>query len=152
MLKDVQKKYGEIFEIHFKEIFQGSLDVKCNWGLPIIEITLISEGEGENKIKSIWSFSIDVVEEKYNIAAKAFKMVDEKEISEASVISSEIVDFVVNNLLKLKDMVCYYLTETFNTKSYQENMLFYQQCLVVMSSIQKLIPEITFEEEDTESK
>ena len=67
-------------------------------------------------------------------------------------INIKIVDFVVNNLLKLKDMVCYYLTETFNTKSYQENMLFYQQCLVVMSSIQKLIPEITFEEEDTESK
>ena len=67
-------------------------------------------------------------------------------------VNIKIVDFVVNNLLKLKDMVCYYLTETFNTKSYQENMLFYQQCLVVMSSIQKLIPEITFEEEDTESK
>ena len=67
-------------------------------------------------------------------------------------VNMKIVDFVVNNLLKLKDMVCYYLTETFNTKSYQENMLFYQQCLVVMSSIQKLIPEITFEEEDTESK
>lgn len=101
MLKDVQKKYGEIFENHFKEVFQGNLDVKCNWGLPIIEITLISEEKNENEIKSIWSFSIDVVEEKYNIAAKAFKIVDEKEISEASVISSEIVDFVVKRTIEI---------------------------------------------------
>ena len=60
----------------------------------------------------------------------------------------KILDFAITQLLKLKDMVTYYLTNTYNTKTYQENTLFYQQCLVIMSAIQKLLPEITIEPDD----
>ena len=100
MLKDVQKKYSEIFENHFKEVFQGSLDVKCSWGFPVIDLTLTSKNEAEG-ITSIWSFSINVSDEKYNLASKSFKVEEEKEISQASIISGEMIGFVVRRTIEI---------------------------------------------------
>ena len=60
----------------------------------------------------------------------------------------KIVDFANRTLLKLKDMISYYLTNTYITKTYQENMLFYQHCLIIMSDTEKLIAEITDSEDD----
>ena len=53
-----------------------------------------------------------------------------------------IVDFVTKQLISLKDMVKDYLTKTYITKTFQENMLFYQHCLVIMSDLNRLIIEI----------
>ena len=62
----------------------------------------------------------------------------------------QILDFVIDTMERLKDYVKDYLTETFDTKTYQENFLFYQQVLITIKKIGDMLPQIDFKVDNKE--
>lgn len=54
----------------------------------------------------------------------------------------EVIEFIANKLIELKDLVHFYLTKTFKTKTYIENTMMYQQYLAILNSINQLLLEI----------
>ena len=62
----------------------------------------------------------------------------------------QILDFVIDTMERLKEYVKDYLTETFDTKTYQENFLFYQQVLITIKKISDMIPQIDFKVDNKE--
>lgn len=100
MLKDVQKKYGEIFENYFKSVFEEGLEVKCNWGFPVIGISLTSKSDLDGSV-SVWLFSINVTDEKYDLSVRSFKIEEEKEISLATNVSADLIKFVVDKTIEI---------------------------------------------------
>lgn len=56
-----------------------------------------------------------------------------------------IIDFVVTKLADLREMINYYLTEVYATKTYTENTINYQQYLAVLAGINKILKEIPLE-------
>ena len=55
----------------------------------------------------------------------------------------KVLEFTGLKLVELRDLVQTYLTYTFNTKTYIENTINYQQYLATMSTINSLLREIT---------
>ena len=53
----------------------------------------------------------------------------------------EIFEFISSQLLYLKDIINTNITRTFNTKTYFENNVSFQQCLAILNSVKKLIDE-----------
>lgn len=53
----------------------------------------------------------------------------------------EIFEFISSQLLYLKDIVNTNITRTFDTKTYFENTIAFQQCLAILNSVKKLIDE-----------
>ena len=54
----------------------------------------------------------------------------------------KVLEFIINKLIELKDIVQFYLSNTFDTKTYMENMVNYQQYLVTLNTINRLLKEI----------
>lgn len=54
----------------------------------------------------------------------------------------KVLEFIINKLMELKDLVQFYLSNTFDTKTYMENMVNYQQYLVTLNTINRLLKEI----------
>ena len=102
MLKDVQRKYSEVFENYFKSVFEEGLEVKCSWGFPVIGISLTSKSDLDGSV-SAWSFSINVIEEKYDLSVRSFKVEEEKEISLATSVSADLVKFVVDKTIEISN-------------------------------------------------
>ena len=100
MLKDVQKKYGEVFENYFKSVFEDGVEVKCNWGFPVVGISLTSKSDLDGSV-SLWSFLVNVIDEKYDLSVRSFKVEEEKEISLATNISEDLVKFIVNKTIEI---------------------------------------------------
>ena len=100
MLKDVQRKYSEVFENYFKSVFEEGLEVKCSWGFPVMGISLTSKSDLDGSV-SIWSFSINVTDEKYDLSVRSFRVEEEKEISLATNISADLVKFVVDKTIEI---------------------------------------------------
>lgn len=102
MLKDVQKKYGEIFENYFKSVFEDGLEVKCSWGFPVVGISLTAKSDFDGSV-SLWSFSVNVIDEKYDLSVRSFKVEEEKEISLATNVSEDLVKFVVDKTIEISN-------------------------------------------------
>ena len=100
MLKDAQKRYSEIFENYFKSVFEDGLEVKCSWGFPVVGISLTSKSDLDGSI-SLWLFSINVIDEKYDLSVRSFKVEEEKEISLATNVSADLVKFVVDKTIEI---------------------------------------------------
>lgn len=54
----------------------------------------------------------------------------------------KVLEFVTNKLMELKELVQFYLSNTFDTKTYTENLVNYQQYLVVLNTVNRLLKEI----------
>ena len=52
------------------------------------------------------------------------------------------LDFVISKLLDLKEMIYYYITNTFFTKTYIDNSIMYHQYLITLNSISSILSEI----------
>ena len=100
MLKDAQRKYSEIFENYFKSVFEDGLEVKCSWGFPVVGISLTSKSDLDGSV-SIWAFSVNVLDEKYDLSVRSFKVEEEKEISLATNVSADLVKFVVDKTIEI---------------------------------------------------
>lgn len=59
-----------------------------------------------------------------------------------------VLEFIINKLMELKDIVQFYLANTFDTKSYVENMVNYQQYLATLNTINRLLKEISRKKEN----
>lgn len=55
----------------------------------------------------------------------------------------KIIEYILTNLNKLQEMIPYYLNNTFDTKTYIENDINYQQYLVVINTINKILKQIS---------
>ena len=102
MLKDVQRKYSEVFENYFKSVFEEGLEVKCSWGFPVIGISLTSKSDLDGSV-SAWSFSINVIDERYDLSVRSFKVEEEKEISLATSVSADLIKFVVDKTIEISN-------------------------------------------------
>ncbi len=60
----------------------------------------------------------------------------------------KVIEFILNKLTELKELVVFYLTNTFDTKSYIENTINYQQYLAILNSMTKLFKEINIKNEN----
>lgn len=60
----------------------------------------------------------------------------------------KVVEFIVNKLVEFKELVNFYLSNTFDTKTYVENMVNYQQYLATLNTINKLLKEINTKKEN----
>lgn len=60
----------------------------------------------------------------------------------------KILEFVTNKLIELKDLIKFYMTNTFDTKSFIENNINYQQYLSTLNTINKIFKEIKDKNED----
>lgn len=59
-----------------------------------------------------------------------------------------VLEFIINKLIDLKEIVQFYLSNTFDTKSYVENMVNYQQYLATLNTINRLLKEISRKKEN----
>lgn len=59
-----------------------------------------------------------------------------------------VLEFIINKLMELKEMVQFYLSNTFDTKTYVENMVNYQQYLATLNTINRLLKEISRKKEN----
>lgn len=60
----------------------------------------------------------------------------------------KVVEFIINKLVEFKELVNFYLSNTFDTKTYVENMVNYQQYLATLNTINKLLKEINTKKEN----
>ncbi len=60
----------------------------------------------------------------------------------------KVLEFVTTKLMELKDMVKFYMANTFDTKSFIENTVNYQQYLATLNTINKIFKEIQYKKED----
>ena len=56
--------------------------------------------------------------------------------------NSSVIEFVSNKMIELKDLVHFYLNNTYTTKTYIENTMNYQQYIVILNTINKMLKEI----------
>ena len=56
--------------------------------------------------------------------------------------NANIIEFVTNKMSELKDLVHFYLNNTYATKSYIENTMNYQQYILILNTINKMLKEI----------
>jgi hypothetical protein len=54
----------------------------------------------------------------------------------------KVLEFIGNKLTELRSLVHYNLTEGYETKSYVENVMIYQRCLVTMNTINQMLQAI----------
>ncbi len=56
--------------------------------------------------------------------------------------NTNVIEFVTNKMIELKELVHYYLNSTYNTKTYIENTMNYQQYILILNAINKMLKEI----------
>ncbi len=56
--------------------------------------------------------------------------------------NTNVIEFVTNKMIELKDLVHYYLNNTYNTKTYIENTMNYQQYILMLNAINRMLKEI----------
>ena len=56
--------------------------------------------------------------------------------------NAKLLNFIVDKLFELKNLLFFYMENTYITKSYMENSVNYQQCLATLSMINKLFDEM----------
>ena len=56
--------------------------------------------------------------------------------------NSKLLNFITDKLFELKNLLFFYMENTYITKSYMENSVNYQQCLATLSMINKLFDEM----------
>lgn len=92
----------------------------------------------EIKTKELKQRYIDVYESIDNIMTRLNKISKTQE-------NIKVLQFVTNKLLELKQLVYYYLTNTFDTKTYIENSINYQEYLATISVVNKIFKQINTE-------
>jgi len=56
--------------------------------------------------------------------------------------NTNVIEFVTNKMAELKDLVHFYLNNTYITKTYIENTMNYQQYILILNTINKMLKEI----------
>lgn len=54
----------------------------------------------------------------------------------------DVFEFISGKLNELKSLIHYYLTVTFDTKSYIENQISYQECLAILNTINEMLKNV----------
>ena len=114
-----------------------------------------SDGSGSDQLKSIESelfkdlspeqMRLKNVElkqqyiEVYGTITASLARIEKIQRNEANV---KIVKFVSDKLSELKDLVSYYLKETYDTKTYIENNIMYQKYLTVLNTVTEIFEKI----------
>lgn len=98
MLDKIQKKYSEVYENHFKEIFKDTYDVKCEWGFPIIRL-------GFSNPKSEIIFNIDIRNGDYGLFMKGKEMKDEVEVPAFAVLDKSTLNFIVERTILISENI-----------------------------------------------
>lgn len=105
MLKELAKQKGEIFENFFTKAFENRFNVKCDWGFPVISLSIKSKKESE--IKNSWFFRIDTRTEEYSFTSEGYREEGEKENKEITVlpvsIDSNTINFIVKNVVSITE-------------------------------------------------
>ena len=60
----------------------------------------------------------------------------------------KILEFIIKKLMQLKELVYFYLANTFDTKSYIENSINYQEYLAILNTVNKILDQIKMQNED----
>ena len=77
--------------------------------------------------------------EVYGTITASLARIEKIQRNEANV---KIVKFVSDKLTELKDLVSYYLKETYDTKTYIENNIMYQKYLTVLNTVTEIFEKI----------
>lgn len=96
MLDKIQKKYSEVYENHFKEIFKDGYDVKCEWGFPVIKL------EFSNPVSEI-IFNIDIRSGDYGLFMKGKEMKDEVEVPAFAALDKATLNFIVERTILISE-------------------------------------------------
>jgi hypothetical protein len=96
MLDEIQKKYSEVYENHFKEIFKDGYDVKCEWGFPVIKLEFSNP-------KSEIIFNIDIRSGDYGLFMKGKEMKDEVEVPAFAALDSSTLKFIVERTILISE-------------------------------------------------
>ena len=57
--------------------------------------------------------------------------------------TTKTIEFLIAKVSDMKDTVAFYISNTYATKSYIENYIYYQNCMVILNDISKVISEIS---------
>ena len=60
----------------------------------------------------------------------------------------KILEFIIKKLMQLKELIYFYLANTFDTKSYIENSINYQEYLAILNTVNKILDQIKMQNED----
>ena len=118
MLKEVAKQKGEIFENFFTEAFENRFNVECDWGFPVISLSIRSKEESE--IKNNWIFRIDTRTEEYSFTSEGYREEGEKENKKIIIlpvsIDSNTINFIVKNVVSITEYI-FELNKTTETET-----------------------------------
>lgn len=122
MLKEVAKQKGEIFENFFTEAFENRFNVECDWGFPVISLSIRSKEESE--IKNNWIFRIDTRTEEYSFTSEGYREEGEEENKKITIlpvsIDSNTINFIVKNVVSITEYI-FELNKTTETEIETEN-------------------------------
>ena len=93
------------------------------------------------KVTELKKHYLDVYNSISNILLRTNKIIKTNE-------NIKVLEFVTNKLIELKDMVKFYMAHTFDTKSFIENTINYQQYLATLNTINKIFKEIHVKKDD----
>ena len=103
MLKELAKQKGEIFENFFTEAFENRFNVECDWGFPVISLSIKSKEESE--IKNHWVFWINTTTEEYSFTSEGYREEGEGENKKITIlpvsIDSNTINFIVKNVVSI---------------------------------------------------
>lgn len=109
MLKELAKQKGEIFENFFTEAFQNRFNVECDWGFPVVSLSIKSKEESE--IKNNWTFRIDTRTEEYSFTSEGYRYTEEGEEESKKIIilpvsiDSNTINFIVKNVVSITEKI-----------------------------------------------
>lgn len=107
MLKELAKQKGEIFENFFTEAFENRFNVECDWGFPVISLSIKSKEESE--IKNSWFFRIDTRTEEYSFTSEGYREEGEEKNKKITIlpvsIDSNTINFIVKNVVSIMEDV-----------------------------------------------
>ena len=118
MLKELAKQKGEIFENFFTEAFENRFNVECDWGFPVISLSIKSKEESE--IKNNWAFRIDTTTEEYSFTSEGYREEGEGENKKITIlpvsIDSNTINFIVKNVVSITEYI-FELNKTTETET-----------------------------------
>lgn len=107
MLKELAKQKGEIFENFFTQAFQNRFNVECDWGFPVISLSIKSKEESE--IKNNWIFRIDTRTEEYSFTSEGYREEGEEKNKKITIlpvsIDSNTINFIVKNVVSITEKI-----------------------------------------------
>ena len=100
MLKTMKQKYGQHYASILKQSFGGAKEITCDWGVPIIKVTMEFENEG---VTTLFIVSVDAETNNYFLNLQSYKLDGEVKVSENTNIDKQTIDFIVDTVVQITD-------------------------------------------------